>query len=58
MSILSDTLAPVLSIWSHVLNYFVAGNELTVQGNVLAGSITDIVRGIADFSSYLYLLLY
>jgi len=54
---LSNTLVPILALVSKFLDYFVVGNELTAKGNVLAGSITDIVRSIADFSNYLPILL-
>ena len=54
---LSNTLVPILDMVSKLLDSFVMGNELTAKGNVLAGSITDIVRSIADFSNYLPILL-
>jgi hypothetical protein len=54
---LSNTLAPILAMVSKLLDYFVVGNELSVRGDLLAGSITDIARSIAEFSSYLPVLL-
>jgi hypothetical protein len=57
LSNLSDTLVPILAMVSKLLDYFVVGNELTARGNVLAASITDIVRSIAEFSSQLPVLL-
>lgn len=57
ISILSDTVAPILAMLSHILDYFVAGNELTARGNFIAGSLTDIARGIAELSTHLYVLL-
>jgi hypothetical protein len=57
MSILSDTLTPILAIISYVLDYFVAGNQLTERGNFIAGSLTDIVQSIAEFSTHLDVLL-
>jgi len=42
---------------SKLLDYFAVGNELTANGNVLAASITDIVRSIADLSNYLPVFL-
>jgi len=47
----------ILVLISKVLDYFVAGNELTRNGNFIAGSITDIVRSVADFSTHLDVLL-
>jgi hypothetical protein len=57
MSILSETLARILEMFSYILDYFVAGNQLTGRGNVIAASITDIARSIAEFSTYLHVLL-
>jgi len=57
MSILSDTLAPLLAIMSHILDYFVTGNQLTERGSFIAGSLTDIVEGIAEFSTHFHVLL-
>jgi hypothetical protein len=56
-SILSDAVAPILAMLSHILDYFVAGNELTARGNFIAGSLTDIARSIAEFSTHLPVLL-
>lgn len=54
---LSSTLAPILAMVSKFLDYFVVGDELTGKGNVLAASITDIVRGIAELSTHLPVIL-
>ena len=54
---LSNTLVPILVMVSKLLDYFVMGNELTTRGNILAGSITDIMRSIANFTNYLPVLL-
>jgi hypothetical protein len=56
-SLLSDTMAQILGMLSHMLNYFVAGNELTARGNMIAASITDIARSIAELSTHLNVLL-
>jgi len=57
IAILSDTLSPVLSMYSHLLDFFVAGNQLTGRGNFIAGSLTDIARSIAVLSTHLFVLL-
>ena len=57
LSDLSSTLVPILAMVSKLLDYFAVGNELTAKGNVLAASITDIVRSIADLSNYLPVFL-
>jgi hypothetical protein len=57
ISILSDTVALLLALSSHFLDYFVAGNDLNGRGNFVAASITDIARSIAEFSTQLYVLL-
>jgi hypothetical protein len=56
-SILSDVLGQVMGLWSSFLDYFATGGQLTHNGNLLAGSITDIIRSIAEFSSHLHILL-
>lgn len=57
ISILSDTVVPILALLSHFLDYFVAGNDLNGRGNVIAASITDIARSIAELSTHFYVLL-
>jgi hypothetical protein len=54
---LSTALILILAMVSHFLDYFVAANELTARGNIIAGSITDIVRSFADLTKYLPILL-
>jgi hypothetical protein len=58
ISLLSGALAPILGILTHVLDYFVTDDGLTESGNTLAGSITDIARGIAELSGQLHILLH
>jgi len=53
VSTISDTVILILAMASHFLDYFVEDNELTAGGNVIAGSITDVVRSIAHFTNYL-----
>jgi hypothetical protein len=57
ISVASDFVGFVLSIFSHVMGYFVVGNELTAKGNIVAASITDLVHSMAQLSGQLHVLL-
>ena len=54
---LSDVAVSVLSLTSHLLDFFVAGNTTTVMGNMLAGAIADILNNFAQLSAILSVLL-
>ena len=44
-------------LWSHFVDYFFTGSELTVSGKTLAASLTDVVGGIAEFSTLIFVVL-
>lgn len=57
VSVLGDVCVPILVLTSHFLDYFVAGNVLTVRGNLLMGATAQIVESVAQFLASLSTLL-
>ena len=56
-SLLSDYGVLSLTIWDHLLDYFVAGNTLDSRGHYMVGAIAQIVQTVAEFLATLSTLL-
>lgn len=58
LSVLSEAVIPILVMLSKFLDYFVSGDVMTLQGNLIVGAAAQITENIAKFLAVLSEVLY